>query len=81
MTTSEDTTKLELHVDEMAARFTCKNCGTVLLGDHGIIRSSDSGVTWWQCPNPDCGHRFKEEYVFEWNPDRKITVSMEDITK
>lgn len=77
MTTSEDSTHLDLHVDEMAARKTCSICGAVLRADHGIIHmTEDSGVTWWQCPK---GHRFKEDYRFEWDPDRKITLSIVEV--
>lgn len=81
MTSSqEDTTHQELHVDEMAAHTYCENCGWVLKHDHGIIRySEETGVTWWQCPNPDCNSRFKEEYRLEFAPDQKITLSMVEV--
>jgi len=80
MTTSEDTTRLELHVDEMAARKTCPNCGTVLRADNGVIHMTEnSGVTWWQCSNPDCGKRFKEDYKLDWDADRKITLSVVEV--
>ena len=72
----------ELALDETATEKHCENCGWFLKVDHGIIRMTEnSGVTWWQCPNPDCEKRFKEEYTIEWELDRKTTVSMEDVTR
>jgi predicted RNA-binding Zn-ribbon protein involved in translation (DUF1610 family) len=81
MTTSEDSTIQELHVDEMAARKTCKNCGAVLKADHGIVRMTEgTGVSWWRCPNtPDCGKRFKEDYKLDWKTDNKTTLSIVEV--
>ena len=82
MTTTQEATERELLIDQQAQRVTCKNCGALLLPDHGIIRASDdppSGVTWWQCPNPDCGRRLKEDYELDLTDFRIITNNVTEV--
>lgn len=70
MTTTQEAHDREQLLDQQAQRVTCASCGTPLLSEHGIIHMSETphtGVTWWQCPNPDCGRRIKEEYRVEDN--------------
>lgn len=70
MNTTRAGTERELFLDQEAQRVKCASCGQPLTPEHGTITiSSDPprGVNWWQCMNPECGRRVKEEYRLEDN--------------
>lgn len=80
MTSSEDSTIQELHVDEKSQCKLCPDCGSILYADHGIVRMTrGTGVTWWQCPKKDCEKRFKEEYRIELETETKITLGVVEV--
>ena len=57
---------------------TCKVCGAPMRAEHGIIHPNEqTGVTWWQCINPDCKRRVKELYRIENN--MIVTVSSMEV--
>jgi len=72
------TAQTQIQETDEPKRVTCKKCGSPMYADHGIIHmNTECGVTWWQCENPECNRRVKEEY--EIQNDIIVTINSTEV--